>query len=127
MYNEAHGHLAGSALLKDLARVMRESVRGPDTVGKYGGDEFLLILPRTRSAEGVDLCHRVRRRIEERLRGEGGEVISCSFGVATFPGDGCDFESLIGAADRALYRAKHGGRNTVVGVSDPTSELTEAA
>ncbi len=127
MYNEAHGHLAGSALLRDLARVMRESVRRSDTVGKYGGDEFLLILPRTRSTEGVELCHRVRRRIEERVRGEGGEVISCSFGVAAFPGDGCDFESLICAADRALYHAKHCGRNTVVGVADTTPGLTEAA
>jgi diguanylate cyclase (GGDEF)-like protein len=127
MYNEAHGHLAGSALLRDLARLMRESVRRTDTVGKYGGDEFLLILPRTRPAEGVGLCDRVRRRIEERLRGEGGEVISCSFGVAGFPGDGCDFESLICAADLALYRAKHAGRNIVVGVAEMTPGLREAA
>jgi diguanylate cyclase (GGDEF)-like protein len=127
MYNEAHGHLAGSTLLRDLARIMRESVRRTDTVGKYGGDEFLLILPRTRPAEGVALCERVRRRIEERLRGEGGEVISCSFGVAGFPGDGCDFESLVCAADRALYRAKHGGRNAVVSVTDTVPQVREAA
>lgn len=127
MYNEAHGHLAGSSLLRDLARLMRETVRRSDTVGKYGGDEFLLILPRTRPAEGVGLCDRVRRRIEERLRGEGGEVISCSFGVAGFPGDGCDFESLVCAADRALYQAKHGGRNAVVGVTAATPGLREAA
>jgi diguanylate cyclase (GGDEF)-like protein len=127
MYNEAHGHLAGSALLRDLARLMREGVRRTDTVGKYGGDEFLLILPRTRPAEGVALCERVRRRIEERLRGEGGEVISCSFGVAGFPGDGCDFESLVSAADGALYRAKHGGRNAVVRVTEATPEVREAA
>jgi diguanylate cyclase (GGDEF)-like protein len=127
MYNEAHGHLAGSALLRDLARLMRETVRRTDTVGKYGGDEFLLILPRTRPAEGASLCDRVRRRIEERLRGEGGEVISCSFGVAGFPGDGCDFESLICAADRALYRAKHGGRNAVVRVAEAGPGMLEAA
>jgi diguanylate cyclase (GGDEF)-like protein len=127
MYNEAHGHFAGSTLLRNLARLMRESVRRGDTVGKYGGDEFLLILPRTRPAEGVGLCDRVRRRIEERLRGEGGEVISCSFGVAGFPGDGCDFESLICAADRALYRAKHGGRNAVVSVTEEIPDVREAA
>ena len=127
MYNEAHGHLAGSTLLRNLARLMRESVRRTDTVGKYGGDEFLLILPRIRPAEGVGLCDRVRRRIEERLRGEGGEVISCSFGVAGFPGDGCDFESLVCAADRALYQAKHGGRNAVVSANEATPGLREAA
>jgi diguanylate cyclase (GGDEF)-like protein len=126
MYNEAHGHLAGSSVLRDLARLMRENVRRGDTVGKYGGDEFVLILPRTRPAEGVGLCDRLRRRIEERLRGQGGEVISCSFGVAGFPGDGCDFETLIGAADRALYRAKHAGRNAVVSVTE-AAPFEEAA
>jgi diguanylate cyclase (GGDEF)-like protein len=127
MYNEAHGHLAGSTVLRDLARLMGETVRRGDTVGKYGGDEFVLILPRTRPAEGVGLCDRVRRRIEERLRGRGGEMISCSFGVAGFPGDGCDFESLVRAADRALYRAKLGGRNAVVSVAETTPEFREAA
>lgn len=127
MYNEAHGHLAGSTVLRDLARLMGQTVRRGDTVGKYGGDEFVLILPRTRPAEGVALCDRVRRRIEERLRGRGGEVISCSFGVAGFPGDGCDFESLVRAADRALYRAKLGGRNAVVSVAETMTGLREAA
>jgi diguanylate cyclase (GGDEF)-like protein len=126
MYNESHGHLAGSAVLRDLARLLRDGVRRDDIVGKYGGDEFLLILPRTRPSEGVILCDRVRRRIEERLRGRGGEMISCSFGVAGFPGDGCDFESLIQAADRALFRAKHGGRNAVVSVCD-ADDSREAA
>jgi len=117
-YNEAHGHLAGSEILKDVARILRDSVRRSDIVGKYGGDEFLIILPRTRPAGGVVLADRVRRRIGERLRGRGGELLSCSFGVAGFPEHGCDFESLIRVADRALYRAKIGGRNAVVSLAE---------
>ncbi len=114
VYNAAHGHLAGSEVLRRLARILRESVRRCDMVGKYGGDEFLLVLPRTQPEGGVVLAERVRRRVSESLRGLAGEALSCSFGVAGFPEHGCDFESLIRAADHALYQAKGGGRNAVV-------------
>jgi diguanylate cyclase (GGDEF)-like protein len=113
-YNATHGHLGGSEILRDLARLLRDNVRRADLVGKYGGDEFLLILPRTRPTGGVILAERVRRKIAERLRGKAGEFLSCSFGVAGFPEHGFDFESLIRAADRALFQAKSGGRNAVV-------------
>lgn len=114
VYNAAHGHLAGSEVLRRLAAILRESVRRSDLVGKYGGDEFLLILPRTQPDGGVLLSERVRRRVAETLRGRAGEALSCSFGVAGFPEHGCDFESLIRAADQALFRAKGEGRNAVV-------------
>ena len=65
-------------------------------------------------AGGVVLSERIRRRIAERVRGRGGETLSCSFGVAGFPEDGFDFESLVSAADRALFQAKLSGRNAVV-------------
>jgi diguanylate cyclase (GGDEF)-like protein len=117
-YNACHGHLGGSEILRDLARLLRENVRRSDLVGKYGGDEFLIVLPRTRPSGGVVLAERVRRRIGERLRGRSGEFLSCSFGVAGFPEHGFDFESLIRAADRALFYAKVGGRNAVVNLAD---------
>lgn len=117
-YNASHGHLGGSEILRDLARLLRDNVRRSDLVGKYGGDEFLIVLPRTRPSGGVVLAERVRRRIAERLRGRSGELLSCSFGVAGFPEHGFDFESLIRAADRALFQAKVGGRNAVVNLAD---------
>jgi diguanylate cyclase (GGDEF)-like protein len=126
-YNGAHGHLAGSELLRRLARILRENVRRSDVAAKYGGDEFLLILPQTRPEGGVTLSERLRRRIGEHLRGCAGEVLSCSFGVAGFPEDGCDFESLVAAADRALFRAKKEGRNAVVCVADREPEVEAAA
>lgn len=116
-YNAVHGHLGGSDVLRDLARLLQQNIRRADAVAKYGGDEFLLLLPRTRPAGGKMLSERIRRRIAETLRGKGGEVLSCSFGVAGFPEDGCDYESLVRAADRALFQAKCEGRNAVVCVA----------
>jgi diguanylate cyclase (GGDEF)-like protein len=116
-YNAAHGHLAGSEVLQRLAMILRENVRRSDIAAKYGGDEFLLILPHTRPQGGVALSERLRRRIAEHLRGCAGEALSCSFGVAGFPENGCDYESLVTASDQALFRAKSEGRNAVVSVA----------
>ncbi|MCA9727318.1 MAG: GGDEF domain-containing protein [Candidatus Eisenbacteria bacterium] len=113
-YNAQHGHLAGSELLQQLAQLLQSEIRATDVVAKYGGDEFLLILPRTDSEGGLILSERIRRRIAHSLRGRGGERLSCSFGVAGFPQDGRNFESLISAADHALFTAKEEGRNLVV-------------
>jgi len=116
-YNQHHGHLAGSDVLRDLARLLRDNVRRTDLAAKYGGDEFLLVLPQTRPEGGVVLCERIRRMISEQLRGCAGEVLSCSFGVAGYPEDGRDFEGLARAADMALFWAKKEGRNAVVCLS----------
>ena len=114
-YNETHGHLAGSELLQRLAYLLREEIRESDMVAKYGGDEFLLILPRTDAQGGWLLGDRVRSSITARLRGRNDETVSCSFGVASFPADGAEFETLMSSADRALFQAKTQGRNQVVG------------
>lgn len=113
-YNGVHGHLAGSEVLQQIASVLRREIRGSDTVAKYGGDEFLLVLPRTVASGALALSERIRRRLNETIVGRGGEAVSCSFGVATFPKDGFDYEGLIASADRVLYEAKLEGRNRVV-------------
>jgi diguanylate cyclase (GGDEF)-like protein len=113
-YNAEHGHLAGSELLQEVARLLRISIRATDVVAKYGGDEFVLILPRTPPEGGLVLSERIRKKIAAELRGRVGERLSCSFGVAAYPIDGTSFETLISAADRALYCAKRRGRNRVV-------------
>jgi diguanylate cyclase (GGDEF)-like protein len=101
--NDAHGHLTGSRALCRLADMLRLYSREMDTAGRYGGDEFVLILPET-DAEAARL---VAQRISRRLA-EDGEIpqISVSIGTAIFPDDGETVHEILGAADRDLYREK---------------------
>ncbi len=114
-YNSTHGHLLGSDLLRTLAQLLRAETRASDIVTRYGGDEFLLILPKTDGEGAQILSERLRQAVVTRMRGRGGETVSCSFGVASFPVEGRDFESLVSSADTALRQAKEEGRNLVVG------------
>lgn len=101
--NDMHGHLVGSRALCRLAEVLRLHSRAIDTVARYGGDEFVLVLPETELKEG----QQVAQRISERLTGDGEEPrLSVSAGTAIYPRDGSTVEELLGAADRALYKQK---------------------
>lgn len=101
--NDAHGHLVGSRALCRLAEILRLHSREIDTAARYGGDEFILVLPETGLDEGL----RVAQRICERLRNDGGTpALSVSTGTAIYPQDGATVEELLGAADRALYLQK---------------------
>ena len=101
--NDAHGHLVGSRALCRLAEILRLHSREIDTAARYGGDEFILVLPETELKEG----QHVAQRISERLRNDGGEpVLSVSTGTAIYPQDGATVEELLAAADRALYQQK---------------------
>ncbi len=113
--NDRYGHAAGDSVLKDLALVLTHSLREIDTAGRWGGEEFALILPGTDIAGGVRLCERIRQTLaERRIPIEDGMAISitASFGVAAFGRTGSR-ERLLAAADEALYHAKRGGRNRV--------------
>jgi diguanylate cyclase (GGDEF)-like protein len=115
--NDRFGHRAGDAILKDMARIMKENVRGIDIICRYGGDEFTLILPQTLQQETTLVVERVRREIERFNFGAlvGGETellhLSASFGSAVYPGDSRYSDQLIEQADQALYGAKSLGRN----------------
>ncbi len=112
--NNRHGHLAGSEILRRLARVLEKTIRGSDFLAKYGGDEFVVLLPMTTRDGAMRVAERIREAVARDVVGPTPEErISCSCGVASFPDDGVDYVSLITAADRALYRAKEGGRNLV--------------
>jgi diguanylate cyclase (GGDEF)-like protein len=114
-YNDREGHPAGDALLAAVARVIRAAARDTDLVARYGGDEFAIVSPFTRAAEALHFVSRVREAVEGStfdlpgLPACGGVTLSA--GVAGFPDDADDPESLVRAADAALYRAKAAGRN----------------
>ncbi len=113
--NDDHGHPVGDDVLREFASVLRATVRDSDLAGRWGGEEFLLLLPGTDAVGGANLAERVRTALAERsFLGRDGEVVTvtCSFGVAQHRG-GNHERDLFTAADRALYRAKREGKNRV--------------
>jgi len=105
--NDGTGHEAGDRVLQAFANLLREQKRVTDIAGRLGGDEFALLLPETDAEDAVATAG----RLLERVRSLGETPITASLGVAVFPGDGTTSSSLLRAADRALYAAKHGGKN----------------
>lgn len=113
--NDALGHAGGDAVLRDVATRMRTAVRDCDFIGRYGGEEFLLVLPGCDGELGHRVAERVRRRVEEEPV-QAGDIlvpVTLSVGLACSLGRGVEPEVLIQAADEALYRAKAAGRNRV--------------
>ncbi len=114
--NDTHGHTTGDAALRAVGEVLRRSLRTADFVGRYGGDEFVLVLPETSAAGTHRLAERIRNGISRRLwELRGGKMrLTISGGVAGFPEVGIVTpEDLIDRADQALYEAKAAGRNKV--------------
>lgn len=113
--NDQYGHLTGDEVLREVGKVMQQSIRDTDTAGRYGGEEFLIILPRTNPASALDMAERVRKTTAAaEMKDSAGNVfgITVSLGLSDYrPGD--DEHSLISRADAALYRAKENGRNRV--------------
>ena len=101
--NDVHGHLVGSRALCRVANILRIHCRAIDTAARYGGDEFVLVLPETESAAAAQ----VAQRVSEQLNSDGEEPsLSVSIGIAIYPQNGSTIDELLGAADRALYRDK---------------------
>ena len=115
--NEAYGHQKGDAAIREVAQVLRACLRPTDVIARYGGDEFVILLPNTRSAEAVGLLEDACKRLAQSdlLKDMKGPITSItgSFGVAGCPEHAQDLAGLRVAADAALYRAKDEGRNRV--------------
>jgi diguanylate cyclase (GGDEF)-like protein len=117
-YNDTNGHLAGDELLRDLAALVMHSVRKDDAFGRFGGEEFLLVLPHTTVVQATAVAEKIRMLIashpfpsaERQPLGR----LSVSGGVAEYPTDGIDAAGVLHAADEALYEAKRAGRDRVL-------------
>lgn len=120
--NDEKGHQAGDAVLAAVGAFFASRARKSDIACRYGGDEFLLVLPGTGVEEAVALAETYRKAAAELEIPWAGETLrlTMSFGVAVFPSDSGDKEGLVEAADRALYRAKLAGRNEVIAASAGT-------
>jgi two-component system cell cycle response regulator len=112
--NDTYGHLAGDAVLKEIASRMVNFIRPYDLVGRYGGEEFLILAPSSDGLGAITLAERIRNAIEEKPVSFDGRVISvtASFGIAvSTPRQRLDAQQMIRVADEALYKAKANGRN----------------
>jgi two-component system, cell cycle response regulator len=117
--NDGYGHQAGDAVLTALGRVMREALRAVDIIGRWGGEEFVAVLPQSDRAAALALAERLRSTIATHQFTIGGVRLTCSIGVAAYPQDAEERDGLIAAADQAMYAAKHLGRNQARAADDP--------
>ncbi|MCW2540819.1 MAG: diguanylate cyclase [Frankiales bacterium] len=135
--NDEHGHIVGDAALRAAADALRAELRGYDTVGRFGGEEFVALLPEVDAGAAESTAERVRRRIANLKVTTAGVPtsirLSASVGVACFPQHGTELTPLLHAADSALYAAKDLGRNRVILAdgpatfsADPISELDDS-
>ncbi len=110
--NDIHGHDRGDSALAAIGQVLAAGVRASDFASRYGGEEFLLLLPDTDRGGAVEVAEKLRHAIEQTEVQDVGSI-TASFGIATLPDDAGEPDQLIRKADRALYAAKARGRNRV--------------
>jgi diguanylate cyclase (GGDEF)-like protein len=123
--NDTFGHARGDEVLQQVAAVMRSVLRDVDTIYRYGGEEFLVLMPETDCDSGVELCDRLRQAVTTRVTLPNGRHPTLSGGVAAFPAQADSPARLIAAADAALYRAKSAGRDCVMAAQDRPGGATD--
>lgn len=115
-YNDTFGHFAGDDLLRSAAAIMQRSVRADDVVCRYGGDEFVIIMPDAESSIVDERARLLLEQLQQLPRGDSagtGHAVTVSIGIAAYPADASEPQDLLQAADRALYQAKRSGRARV--------------
>ena len=116
--NDQHGHHIGDLVLKAAVERVREIVRTPDLIGRFGGEEFLVLLPDSSAEQAVLVAERIRKAVRRTpidIEGDESLAITVSIGAAEFGIDGADINAVLRMADQRLYRAKAQGRDQVVG------------
>lgn len=114
--NDSYGHLSGDLVLKALARLITDTVRNLDVVGRYGGDEFMLILPDADNETALNVIERLRMNVESldiQVLKDIKVRLTASFGIASFPENGTSLDDLLVAADEKLYKSKRQGKNQI--------------
>jgi diguanylate cyclase (GGDEF)-like protein/excisionase family DNA binding protein len=117
-YNDANGHSAGDVVLREVAHMLEQSVRNVDIAGRYGGEEFVVLLVETGREQALTIAERIRERIRAAGFSAHGTPLTVSIGVAGFPEDSGRREELLDLADRAMYLAKQRGRDQVVAAGE---------
>ncbi len=114
-FNDRYGHLVGDAILQDVTKTIKDTIRQIDLIGRYGGEEICIILTETDKEHSRFAAERIRRAIEQKVIKAYDEELKAtiSIGISTYPGDAHETKSLIERADQALYMAKQSGRNRI--------------
>lgn len=119
-YNDTYGHLAGDAVLRSIAQLLRQALPAESLIARYGGEEFAVVLPRAAVSQAAELANQVRLLVEQDANRIGAGhrkteplPVTVSIGVSSFPADAQSEVELIRIADQRLYQAKHLGRNRV--------------
>jgi diguanylate cyclase (GGDEF)-like protein len=126
--NDTHGHMVGSKVLSEVGALLKQSVREEDTVIRYGGDEYTVILVETDATGAAVVAERIRRSIAEHrfLGGEGFDIhVTASIGCACYPEDTSTKSGLLELADQAMYRGKASGKNVVYHIANATEQTVE--
>jgi diguanylate cyclase (GGDEF)-like protein len=126
--NNTYGHQVGDLVLEGVAQILKELTANGNLVGRYGGEEFVALLPGADEAEAQEAAERIRSAIEDHIfiTEQGQEVrATISVGIAVFPGDARDVSGLLKKADRAAYLAKRMGKNRTCLYEDRTSREGE--
>ena len=127
IYNDKNGHVAGDKLLQEISKIMSNEVRDIDILGRYGGEEFIVILPETSHEGASKIAERIRRKVEQ-THFQGQETqphgkVTISLGLTTFHGEYKERTQFIQSADELLYKAKEAGRNVLIREYYKDSEL----